>query len=1006
MGLVYEAIQEGPERRVALKVMRPGRVSAERSFRFQKEVAILGRLRHPGIATLFEGGALKVARGVQPYLAMELVQGRDVLHFCSLQQLSIRERIGLLARIADAVGHAHERGVVHRDLKPDNILVTSSGRPKILDFGVAGILDEDGLAKRSLTVSGELLGTLAYMSPEQLGPSDLPVTAAADVYALGILGYEMFCGQRPLNHGGQSLPEAIDQARTAELPRLSSFDPSLRGDLDVVITKAVERTPSLRYQDAGALAVDLHNILDHQPITARAPGVGYRMLKFARRHRAGVAVTVTLFAVLATSLFNTWRSRERQRLDTERARQQLYRASISAANYAISLQDTAGALSHLQSIPEQARGWEWHHVNRALESWLIEYESAAAPVGSPVFMPSGLVAVALDDGTVALWNPGEARPVNVLTAGKLLTTLAQHQPAGRLLAGTARGEVLTWDLATGRCATWDTGLGHAIEALDWAQDGTIAVYSDHGALVSRADGTVHRIHPLGPVQSPDVALNPTGTRVATFERHPQTTWGERANVVLFDTVTGDLLQRVDLQAEPVALEFSPDGSFLAVGDRQRSVLVLDAQTLEPRRHLLGHMDEVTSLAFAPNGKRLVTSSTDGCLRLWDLELEETIAVHHHGWDGAFVTVDATGESFVASAKDGAGMRRWPCTAPASRVLEGHSSYLYSAVFSQDGSLLASTGFRELDPTLRVWDPLTGEALGVMAVPSTKTWAAFSADDSRLIFGGTPDGNPGSIDWVLEHLIVRPGEEFLAGSYGLTEWRRWQQRYREQLGHAVPRDAADTGYSRDGELLARRVEKHQVEVRLAPDGDVVAELHGKELFGNPTFSPDGELIACASEDHNVYVWEWRRGPRPRVLSGHTSRVYGVSFHPAGRRLASCGNDNRILLWDTRTFEKVVELVGHTRYVYGVEWSPDGTMLASASGDFTVRLWDSVPAAERFRQVRAAAQLRDEFRSRFEGLDSRKRESALAALRQDSTLTPAQRVNGMRVLRELASEGPGR
>ena len=238
MGIVYEAEQLSPRRRVALKVMHPTLTSPEALKRFELEAAVLARLQHPGIARVFECGAFDLGRGAQPYIAMEFVEGHDLRHYCDREELSVARRLELVALVADAMQHAHERGVVHRDLKPANVLVDARGTPVVVDFGVARA-SESSLDVSVETQTGQLLGTLAYMAPEQLGGPRAAVTRQVDVYALGVLLYELLTERMPHDVSDLPLAAAIARLASAEAPPLGQARPDLRGDVEQIVAKVV-----------------------------------------------------------------------------------------------------------------------------------------------------------------------------------------------------------------------------------------------------------------------------------------------------------------------------------------------------------------------------------------------------------------------------------------------------------------------------------------------------------------------------------------------------------------------------------------------------------------------------------------------------------------------------------------------------------------------------------------------------------------------------------------------
>ncbi len=300
MGCVYEAQQERPQRRVAIKVVRPDAMTPNALRRFDREIQTLGQLRHPCIAQLYEVGERAGVGGMGarslPYLVMELVRGVSLTTFVRAEELDVRQRVALLAEIADAVQYAHQRGVIHRDLKPENILVERvegadgqrKAAPKILDFGIARLMD--GSADASQTVAGHPMGTLAYMSPEQFAADPAGIDTRCDVYALGVIAYEVFAGARPLDVTGMSVLQAAKLIEATEPARLGTLHKRLRGDLELIVAKAMMKDREQRYATAAALAEDLRRHLRDEPILARPPSAGYQIAKFAKRNRALVGV--------------------------------------------------------------------------------------------------------------------------------------------------------------------------------------------------------------------------------------------------------------------------------------------------------------------------------------------------------------------------------------------------------------------------------------------------------------------------------------------------------------------------------------------------------------------------------------------------------------------------------------------------------------------------------------------------------------------------------------------
>ena len=310
MGAVYLADQESPNRRVALKVMRPGMAGPAMLRRFEFEARVLGRLQHPGIAQIFDAGTADLGAGPQPYIVMEYVEGVPVTEFVERERLDSRDRIRLLIRICQAVQHAHNKGIIHRDLKPSNILVDASGQPKILDFGVARSIDPDLRHTSLRTRLGDIIGTLPYMSPEQIGGNPEEVDTRSDVHTLGTLGYQVLTGRLPYRIEGKSFLEAARIVCESEPETRSLGASPLAADLRAVFSKALEKDPRRRYQTAQEFASDLERFLQDEPVTAHADSAFDRARRFVRRNRALVLGAAVLFLVLLAGVVGTtWQAR-------------------------------------------------------------------------------------------------------------------------------------------------------------------------------------------------------------------------------------------------------------------------------------------------------------------------------------------------------------------------------------------------------------------------------------------------------------------------------------------------------------------------------------------------------------------------------------------------------------------------------------------------------------------------------------------------------------------------
>ncbi|RMF71246.1 MAG: serine/threonine protein kinase [Planctomycetota bacterium] len=302
MGVVFEAQQETPRRRVALKVIRGGWIAGELRVRlFQREMQTLARLNHPAIAAIYDAG---VTDEGEHYFAMELVEGVCLSdHVAGGEDrppLRIRQRAELLLEICEAISYAHQRGVIHRDLKPSNILVTPAGRPKILDFGVSRLLDEDD-RQTKLSLAGGMVGTLAYMSPEQARGATDEIDVRSDVYALGGVAYELLAGRLAHDVLQRPLHVAVEMICSQPPADPRQFNPSVPRELSAIVLKALEAEPARRYQTAAELADDLRRYLTNHPILARPPSTVYRLRKFVARHTLPVGLLAAIFLIVSAS---------------------------------------------------------------------------------------------------------------------------------------------------------------------------------------------------------------------------------------------------------------------------------------------------------------------------------------------------------------------------------------------------------------------------------------------------------------------------------------------------------------------------------------------------------------------------------------------------------------------------------------------------------------------------------------------------------------------------------
>lgn len=1026
MGQVYLAEQDHPRRRVALKIVRPDVFSQSLLKRFQFEVDVLGKLQHPGIALIHEAGQIDSDGKSLPYFAMEYVEGVELRRYSMKHELGVRERLELVARICDAVHHAHLNGIVHRDLKPDNVLVVDStsttttedidefvhlGQPKVLDFGVARATDADVQLTTQQTDVGKLVGTLSYMSPEQVVGDSRRLDTRSDIYAIGTLLYELLAGRLPFDLRNKPIPEAARIIREEEPTRLGSIRTVFRGDIDTIVSKALEKDRERRYVSAAELAMDIRRYLASEPITAHPPSTFYHLRKFARRHKGLVAGLLLSILILVVGIISSLTFAVRATRGEEEAHRAAYRLSLTAAD-AVGETDPLQAMKHLEAVPPELRGWEWRHLHARFTPHLREYRvdgqtsrtifyshlrvTACCPDGS-------LLAARMAKDGIELFNPESGEVSGVFgTAGELLVPILS--PDGSRLAGISRTreKLVVWNIRTRNPLFEMPVVFKNIGGVCFSPDSSLILLSctDSASLIETATGRCRFRTAPYPTHSNHAVFSPDGSLFALSG----TDWGtdlcggDDYHICIY-TTSGDCLAHKKMNGGNWSMAFSPDGTRLAIGQQQRMICMLDAATLDVSDVLQGHTGIVSALAYSPSGGSLASASTDGTVRIWNLSGKYTSRVvtgMHHKFGLTSLTYSRDGEQLAGG--NYLGIRLWAVNREARSILKGHKSYVYLVAFNPDGSLIASGAW---DYTVRLWDPMTGEALAAIPARDARSSLHFTPDGTRLV-GRLDIWDPATGSDLkaprkkADDVLLEPLTDQVKGLV---------YRFRGAAGGAK---YATTGECRalswDRSLAAEGLESGEISIVDCVSGKQLKTLgrHDSQVF-SVAFSPDSRKVISGDANGVVKVWDLDSGKERATLKGHTGCVYTINCSPDGSRIVSGGNDCTIILWDAVTFEQVFVLRGHTSYVHSVCFSPDGTMLASGSGDGTVRIWDTIPPAERWKQIQRNEILRLEAEPLVDRLIKELNDPLDVAdrLRDDRTLSDEFRRAALNVLLRRSS-----
>jgi serine/threonine protein kinase/WD40 repeat protein len=954
MGTVYEARQRSPDRRVALKVLRAPMASRDVLRRFMREAQILGGLQHPGIAQVYESGVYHPEGrpgAAQPYFVMEFVEGIPLSEHAGAPGRSTRESVALLALIADAVEHAHLRGVVHRDLKPANILVTPEGQPKVLDFGVARAVGREEHQTSLRTDVGQLIGTISYMSPEQVSGSSggAGVDQRTDVYSLGVVLYELLTGRLPHDVRGSSIAHAAQRIISEEPPRMSSIRRELRGDLETITGKALEKDPARRYQSASELAADLRRYLANEPIAARPATAAYQLRKFVQRNTAlaagaGLAVAALALGAGISTFMAINESRLRQDAETSKAaaevsdtaaRRTAYRLALAAAD-AVGGTDPVKALAHLDAAPPELRGWEWSYLRD-------RFTTPKAVAGSEHPEDACSTAVARDGTPLgAVVVGGEVRLVDLRTArvvgtlagvrGTRLTRPLMSDDAAMVVAHEAPEGAPAPEaspvVAFGpdRRERWRTPIACRYARL--SPDGvSLAVESEDRRVV------LYRIGDDTPVfDAPEPATTQPRARGFDCSFHR----GCTELAVQFH----DPVEYRTFDARSGARIVSPSsefGGYTDMGDDrfatlvQRRIEIRDRATRRLVQTLQGHTSHILCVALSPDGSRIASASADRTIRVWDLGTgvceavisteREVLSLRWHHDGRSLLAADAIARVSLLRASSGTDL-----------VLRGHHTYVYHAIFSPDGRYIVSAGWKD---EVRVWDSVSGDSVATLTEgdspftdpPAIVGFARGSSDLVVMAWSGEVR------EWTLGSLArvgaprARESLPPFVGLMGTLEWTARRVCTDGGQCTAVTADATLIA-DNDGEDLPL----------LTPGGERVRTLHpGVGRVRAVAFSADGATLAAAGDDTRIALLDVASGSVRRYLAGHRAPVYTIAFSPDGSRIASGGNDNTIIIWDPGSSDPLLELRGHAAYVHAVSFSPDGRRLVSASGDTTVRVW---------------------------------------------------------------------
>lgn len=999
MGVVYRAEQKSLKRTVAIKMIRSTLLTNETDVaRFHAEAESAASLDHPNIVPIYEVGVHED----QHYFSMKLIEGGTLRDHLDRLREDPKAAAQLMSTVAGAIHAAHQRGILHRDLKPGNILIDKKGEPHVTDFGLAKQME----SVSSVTLSGQIMGTPQYMAPEQAEGGGKDLTTAADIYALGAIFYELLCGRPP--HRGESLMETLMLVSEQEAEAPSRHAPGIDRDLETIAMKCLEKDPSRRYASAQGLKNDLDRWLRGEPIHARPVGIAEKAVKWMKRKPMHAAASLLAFLLLLTlGIGGPIKAQKEKRLRHEaeaaraeaeanarKIRVQAYSADMNVAAHAIEDHRFAKAKTlldrHIPKVGEEdIRGFEWQYLSKQAKSDDLgivgEYEALR-----------GGVAVSPDSTLMAHCTP-VGIDVRDARTGDLIQTLTLEEtktkdyargvlkfsPDGTSLLCVKAKHILRWRTDTWQSEPTLTDIGWP---LAFAHDKPIVIALTGDYFVVRDAKTFEKIRILKGrferarfynFNSVVSAVTPDGSAFFAGEGRAVSGVGM---IRRWDVTTGDEQSRIlPYFNGPQCLTVSSKG-ILAACNWDGNIALWNTNTSKWIQTLDPHIAWSPMVAFSDDGSLLVSISADETICVFDIDEkgEATLRTRLAGHEDEIWAIAMARDGYLfTGSKDGTA-RKWKIPA---RDYEPYAKFhLMRGVGFTDNSqslivfakekndrtlgfhrLDLTTGEFELIPTIA--DPETLESVAkINRILPTNT---HFGEQQRMAVGSLKEPNKieiwnlktGDIEITLPEASHQQkqyrGDPFAFSPDGtlfatanetngirLYDCSDWSHR------ELVPDFGGRTELriSADNRILAAvppLPDQEGIAVEIAT-GRIIARFTLSGLSPEHALSDDGRFLAMGSTDREIQVWDLERGEKIHSLRGHVAGIRGLAFSPDGRTLATCG-DQRLKLWNVQTGTELLVLAHGVAEIGDPYFSPDGRTLFTSAMDQYLRIW-RVPSWE--------------------------------------------------------------
>ncbi len=964
--------------------------------RFLEEAQITGQLDHPGVVPVHELGVDSEGR---MFFTMRLVRGRTLDQIIDLarddrENWTRPRALGVIVRVCEALAFAHSKGVIHRDIKPANIMVGKFGEVYVMDWGLAKVIGdrpapssaelltrvqtdrvEEGQRPESpmQTMEGTIMGTPAFMPPEQAEGRIDALDLRSDVYSVGALLYTLLTGHAPYVDPGrkQSLMDVLNALLERPPAPIAERDKDAPPELVAICEKAMARRPEDRYSAMLDLAKDLRAFTESRVVQAYEAGALAEFRKWVKRNRGMAAAVAALFVVLlGGSSLIAWQQRQKvtaieaagkrteiarrnaetnatvakrnaikARDSAQRAERASYLANLAGAHANLRVFDTRQARDLLAGCPERFRGWEWNYLRSRTDTSSRVLRGHKGPVTAVAFAPDGSRVVSGGaDGKVRVWDANTGDVVFVFDATAAVTAIDFGPDGSYVVAGSKDNLLRIWDVEGGR------GLRGTLAGHESAVT-SLAFHSNGRRILTGAEEDVRlwdiaRFRELAVYahESPVAAVAFSGERVVT---------GTADGVHVWEN--GKLVRTIECD-DPV-LSLASVGERIAAGLYDSRILVIEPAAGQTQKTLIGHADPVNAVAAA-GGARIVSASHDRTVRLFDLKSGTAQAVLQ-GHNRAVMSVDFADGRIVSGSADGT-VRLWDAKGSAAALaLWGEDEFLSAVAFSPDGKHLAAASAG--GGAIRIFETATGANTRQYTAPGALSSLVFSQDGRWLVAGGHGDATAHIYDLagggparacrghelsVTCVALTADGARLATGSADQAV-RLWNPATGECVrilsGHKDRVTAV--AFSNDGTILLSAAADGMAVMWRVADGSRVHEFRANEgEVHAAVFDPVRPHMLIAGADGLIRRFDAATGAAiGKPLAGHAGAVRSVAFNKTGTRIVSGGADKTMRIWDAENGGLLLSLVAHGQWVTSVAFAPDGKTIASASFDGFAKLW---------------------------------------------------------------------